>query len=474
MKTLKSALLLLTTFIVLYSCRNEELQIIDPPTTNALVENSAVVNLMSRTVLKDGSHDNIIDKANCLSIALPVTVIVNSTEITINDDDGYEEIEDIFDLFDDDIDSITISYPVTVILSDYSTISVNSDEELQNLAKDCNGENEDDDDIECLDFEYPFSASVFNENNDLILTITVENDKDLHDLLEDLKNYDAVTINFPIKVKLQGDVVITINNLDELKEAIEEAIDDCDEDDDYDYQDDDCDSCTTNQLTEIFAQCEEWRIDKLEINDIDYENDYVGATFYFRNDNSLKVIKNGDVFEGTWEATGEANNINVTINIAGFEQLNFTWGLHEIENHDSEMNVDLRLGDNRLRFKSFCNSGTNSGDNLSDTLTATNSVWVVGSYLDNGVDETSDFTAYEFYFETSGVVKAKTASTTDSGVWKSLDGATKLFIEFTTNTVLQELNDNDWKVIEITDTLIKLEADSNSGTETDTLIFNKK
>ena len=66
---------------------------------------------MSNVVINDGSSDNIIDNANCLSVQLPVTVTVNGIEITINDDDGYQDIEDIIDLFDDDIDSIIISYP---------------------------------------------------------------------------------------------------------------------------------------------------------------------------------------------------------------------------------------------------------------------------------------------------------------------------------------------------------------------------
>ena len=474
MKILKSTLLLLSTFLILFSCRTEEIKIIDPPTENALVVNSPVVNLMSKTVLKDGSHDNIIDKASCLSIKLPVTVIVNSKQITINDEDGYEEIENIFNLFDHDVDSVTIVYPITVILSDHSTQIVNSDIELRELAKNCKGENEEDDDIECLDFEYPFSASVFNENNDLILTITIENDEQLYRLLKKLKDYAAVTINFPIKVKLSGDTVITINNLEELREAIQAAINSCDEDDDNDFDDDDCRSCTTNQLAEIFAKCFEWRVDKLEITDVDYTDNYVGYIFYFKENHVLKVIKNGNIVEGTWEATGQANEIKVTINVDGFDRFNKTWFLHEISDYQGEVKVDLRLGDDRLRFESFCNNGNTSGDNLSDALTTANSVWVVHKYLDNNVDETSNFEGYDFYFFTSGVVKAKTPNTIDEGKWKSLNSATKFFLEFTTNEVLQELNDDDWKVVSISGTEIKLEALSNSGTETDILIFTKK
>ena len=190
MKTLKPiVLIVLSVLLTTTSCRTEDDLSIDPPVEEAIVANSPVANLMSNVAINDGSNDNIIDSANCLSIQLPVTVIVNSIEITINDDDGYEDIEDIIDLFDDDIDSIDIVYPVTVILTAYSTVVVNSDSELMTLASSCPGENEDDDDIECIDFQYPINASIFNDNNDIIDTVTISNDNDMYEFIEDLDEY---------------------------------------------------------------------------------------------------------------------------------------------------------------------------------------------------------------------------------------------------------------------------------------------
>ncbi|WGH74904.1 hypothetical protein P8625_12580 [Tenacibaculum tangerinum] len=474
MKLLKIPFFLLGIVLFLSSCRTEEIQIIDPPIENALVANTTVATLMKNTVAKDGSHDNIIDKASCLSVKLPVTVTVNSKEVTVNDENGYEEIENIFDLFDDDVDSIVISYPIEVILSDYTVKTVNSDEELAVLSQNCKGENEEDDDIECLDFNYPLTASVFNANYEVVLTITVNNDEEMHELIEDLEDYTAVTIDFPFKVILNGDTYIYINNMQELEEAIEAAKNTCDEDDDNDYNDDDCDDCTTNQLIDIFAQCEEWRIDKLEIGGQEFEDYYVGTTVYFRSNNTVKIIKNGDIFEGSWETSGEGNEIKVTINIPNFEKFNKTWYLHEISDYEGEVKVDLRLGDDRLRFESFCNNATTTGDDLSEVLTATNSEWYIEKYLDNTIDETTNFEGYTFLFQTSGIVKAISSTTTDAGMWKSLTSSSKFYLEFTSNEVLQELNDDQWEVISISASQVKLQALSNSGTETDTLIFVKK
>ena len=154
MKTFKPILLLvLSVIFTLTSCRTEDDLAIDPPADETIEANSTIANLMSRTASNDGSYDNIIDNASCLSVQLPATVTVNGIELLINDDDGYQDIEDIIDLFDDDVDSIVISYPITVILVDFSTVVINSDSELAALAVNCVGDNENDDDIECIDFQ---------------------------------------------------------------------------------------------------------------------------------------------------------------------------------------------------------------------------------------------------------------------------------------------------------------------------------
>ena len=104
MKTLKPILLVvLVVLLTVTSCRTEDDLAIDPPVEETLDPNSNIALLMSSVALNDGSPDNIIDGANCLSVELPVTVTVNGITLDINDDDGYEDIEDIIDLFDEDI-----------------------------------------------------------------------------------------------------------------------------------------------------------------------------------------------------------------------------------------------------------------------------------------------------------------------------------------------------------------------------------
>lgn len=475
MKTLKPILLLvLGVLLTLTSCRTEDDLAIDPPTEETIEANSTVANLMSRTASNDGSSDNIIDSASCLSVQLPVTVTVNGIELIINDEDGYEDIEDIIDLFDDDVDSVIITYPITVILTDFSTVVVNSDAELAALAANCVGENEDDDDIECIDFQYPITASVFDENNDLINTITINNDNDMYDFIDDLDEFAAVTINFPITVIFADGSTQTINSIQELEDAIEMADDTCDEDDDNDFDDDDCDNCTTNDLDTVFADCTEWTVDKLERNDNDLEDTYVGYVFEFNNDGTILVTQGSNTFNGTWEASGSGNNISVVINVIGLPDFNDAWNLHEIEQDDDEVDVDLRLGDDRLRFESDCQSGGNIDDTaLVNALISGD--WYVTYFFDD-TDETADFTDYVFNFASDNTATASDMSGTTNGSWSTTSGDDTelgLNLNFGTGIPLDELAD-DWDVLEVTDDIIRLKDVSGGNGSEDFLTFERE
>ncbi len=99
-----------------------------------------------------------------------------------------------------------------------------------------------DEPIECIDFVYPFSVSAFDSQTELITTVSFENDDSLNLFLIDLNDNDVVNINFPVVLVLSDGLEISTNNLSELEEVIEIAInDDCDDDDDDDDDNDDDD-----------------------------------------------------------------------------------------------------------------------------------------------------------------------------------------------------------------------------------------
>ncbi|PTM07159.1 MAG: hypothetical protein DA407_10750, partial [Bacteroidetes bacterium] len=195
-----SILLLFLTGLIFTSCRTEETEFVQAPEDETLAANSSIASLMQRTASNDGSIDNIVDRANCFDLAFPFMIIVNGAQITVTSQEDYAIIECVFEESEDDNDSLEIVFPVTIILADFTEISIANTNELNNYINTCNGENEEDDDIECLDFQYPIIASVFNSNNELLDTINIENDNELYQFIENIGENDIVTIEFPITV----------------------------------------------------------------------------------------------------------------------------------------------------------------------------------------------------------------------------------------------------------------------------------
>lgn len=350
MKTLLKIILLNVGFLLAISCQKESNLLIQPSSNEILKANSTVSSLALRTATNDGSKDNIIDSANCLSVQLPVNVTVNGVSLTINSEADYSLIENIFNEFDTDTDTLNIIFPIKITLSDFTIISVNNSNELNDLAEKCNGENEIDDDIECLDFVYPISFSIYNSSSQLSQTLVVQTDEQFYKLLEDIEDYYIVQINFPISVILYDGSVQAIANMGDLETAIEAADGMCDEDDDFDYNDDDCSPCTLEQAHDLILKCH-WLVEKLEINDIDKTEQYSDLEFTFLNSGVVNISRNGSVFSGTWQLTSSNNTIKLNLNLPDFSIFNLNWELHEISDNNE---FEFKIGENTLELEKTC------------------------------------------------------------------------------------------------------------------------
>lgn len=352
----KTAILLLSILFVFSSCRKEETEFIQEPEEEVLIANSNIATLMERVSSNDGSLNNIIDRANCFDIAFPYSVNVNGVPLSVSSIQDYSVIECVFDESDSDTDTLNINFPVTIVFADFSEVTVNNITEFNSYANNCNGENVADDDIECIDFQYPIEASTFNPNNELLQTVVLESDHELFDFVQDVDDATIATIDFPITVIQADNSEVSINNFTELETTITNAINTCDEDDDYDYNDDDCNDCSPTNLEDLLTNCSNWEVDKLERDGDDYDNVYDGYSFNFFTDGTISVYWNATTVYGTWVATGFGNNLEVVIDVPDLPLCNNNWILHEIENCSDETKIDLRVGDDdRLRYENDCN-----------------------------------------------------------------------------------------------------------------------
>lgn len=476
MKSLLKNLLLVffASTLLLTGCRKEESELIQAPTEEVLNPNSMVASLMQRVALVDGSVDNIIDNANCFVINLPVTVIVNGIEVVVNTPADYQLIEDILDESDDDVDTVEIVFPITVTLADFTEVTINNVDEFLALVLTCPGEGDSDDDIECLDFQYPITATVFNTVTEVLETVIIESDAELYAFLEDVGDDEVINIEFPIYVILADGTVVEINSLVELENVIEEAEDSCDEDDDYDYDDDDCEDCTTDDLADLLTGCSPWFVDKLERDDEDLEDDYVGYDFTFTADGDIIVEFGSDTATGTWASEGTGTSITVEIDIADLPDFNANWILHEIETSTGESHVDLRLGDDRLRFESDCDGSGGDDPSAAELIAVlTDGAWYVTNYFDD-VDQTNLFCDYVFEFGADGSAVAVNGDGSTPGEWEasSSDSGLDLFLNFGTSIPLDELMD-DWDVEEFDENIIRLRDVSGGDGTVDTLVFGR-
>ena len=281
----------LLVLMLFFSCQNEESEIVNQQ-DDLISGNSTIANLMSNTVLNDGSIDNIIDYANCLEVVLPVTITTNGVTVTIESITDYNALETVLEAFTTDDDIIGITFPITVVLNDYSQIVVNNQEELEAQIENCNGENEADDDIECIDFQYPIVFSIYNTDFQVTEVVTIADDQGLYLFLESLQGPILASLNFPVTMVLANGNTIEVNSNQELEIAINDADGNCDEDDDYDYTDDN--NCTETAVTEALVACQ-WNI-------VNYNssNDLIIWDIQFQT-NNIFVFTDGNVTsEGQW------------------------------------------------------------------------------------------------------------------------------------------------------------------------------
>lgn len=340
-------------FGLTFSCQDEVTEETPTNEEETLVANSNLANLMRNTVTLDGSIDNIIDNANCILVDLPITVVVNGITITIESVEDYDAIEAILDQFTNDEDEVEIQFPIVIILSDYTELTIENQDELEVYIDDCFGENEPDDDIECIDFQYPITFSLYDSNFQVIETVTINSDQELYFFIEELEGGVLASINFPINMILANGEVIEVNDNTELEAAIAEAEDDCDEDDDNDHNDDDECDLSIDFVEGWLYECP---IDALiydENGDVLDENQ-----LEFGQNNEVIVNGTPAVTEvGSW--TLEATDNGIVLSIAGLNTFNLIagdWALTNCENNNLEFTQDTGQGIRTMVFEMDCNT----------------------------------------------------------------------------------------------------------------------
>ena len=215
-------------FFTFTACQDEVIEETPPNEQEIIQSDSNLATLMRSTSANDGSVDNLLDDSDCFTVNLPVTIEANGITLTIESLNDLSLLEAIFDANMNDEDNVDFLFPITIILNDFTEINIDSEEELENFIETCTV---DDDIVECADFVYPISFSIYNTSFQVIDTVVIDNDYELYIFLEGLENGNngviLASINFPVSIQYTNGSTVEVNNNQELEDAINIASENC-------------------------------------------------------------------------------------------------------------------------------------------------------------------------------------------------------------------------------------------------------
>ncbi|RMB56902.1 hypothetical protein EAX61_12610 [Dokdonia sinensis] len=400
--------------------------------------------LLAKISLNDGSQDNILDGASCLEIVLPITVNVNNTPVTINNLDDLQTVELLTEEHDDDEDVIAIDFPIEITLVDHTKVSVNSIEELDALASDCHGDNEEDEDIESVDMRYPLSFPVFDPVTSNTDVRVVTNDAQLHGLMQLMSQSNAIVgLEFPVTLIKDDGTSIEIVSYDALESTVTALDAGYDEDDDTDYNDDDTVIISQSDFIDTITQCG-YVIDALTINGQSLENTFNDYHFEFYDYQNIVTACIGNIlYSGTWEVSTVNGNIKLALDIEDLPHINRNWIVHEFTNDNGIVDFSLRLGEDTLDFNMDCI------DQTPDVLALlSNGDWGVYLFYIGGVDVTVNYSDYtiDFNADSTAVALNTTTQQTTDGDWEVANFGLELGLDFGQVAPLNEFNNEQWRI----------------------------
>ncbi len=412
----------------LFSSCQDELDVLEggDVSSETITASSATAILMKNTSANDGSYDNIIDRFSCGNVVLPVTVSVNGIEVIVDSEEDLEVIEQLFDKYEDDLDILEIAFPITIVMGDFSEVVIENQDQLEALIDSCTGE---DDDIECIDFKYPITFFTYDSENQQTGSVVIESDKQLYRFLEEMKETDRISVQFPVGMTLSDGSEITVTNNQELREAISAARDLCDEDDDNDYNDDDF---TKERLDNYLIECH-WVVTELVRDNMDHTDQYRAFVLDFNEDGTLKArTDTGIVAEGTWSTRITDRGAMIKLTFPELADFSLEWFVYEIE--EGKIKLYTENG-NRIRMERAC---INIDDPARLRAILKECSWVIKKVKYQG-EEVDRLLGYEFKFHPENVVTLSNSEITSEGSWEvSVDthGVPVLAMEFGNEPVI--------------------------------------
>ncbi len=447
----------------LWSCQKEERKFIDETDNETITSASDLTLLLLRTASNNGLVDDLIDENSCASVAYPFSVIANGQQVVLESSDDIQTIEQIFDQFPNDTDTLEIIFPITVVLNDFTQLTVNNQEELQALREACeNGETNTP--ITCLDLVYNLNFFVYDSNQQQTGTVSLDSDVELYLFIQSLDPENYISIDFPVSVVLNDGSTTVVETNSQLQQLINECVENSSTDP------------IDQELFEEQLTTDSWFVTYF-FDDFDRTAEFDGFQFEFNTNNTASATDGAISETGNWMFFGGANpqlELFFGSNVP-FDELDQTWDI--LEAGDDLIRLRNVSSDGSTDYISYGRNPATGNANATNTLIdeLTTASWFVTLYDDGGTDETCDYIAYEFTFNLDGTAMGETSSTSIDGFWAVVNNNNdlRLILNFDSSgsgNPLGELNDN-WDVTDHNINLIQLQDGTGGGA--DILLFGR-
>ncbi len=201
-----------------------------------------------------------------------------------------------------------------------------------------NAENDPVNSAVCVKFIYSFQLLIYNQNNQVIDQITMSNDSQFSNLLQNLPSGQSISISYPIQTTFPDGTIFSVTNNEELNIALNQ----CSKENLIGY----CNGIFGNS-----GPCS-WKIPFIEGEN----NNYAGGVFTANPSGTINFYHLNQNYLGTWTFLIVSNNLYLNINLEGNSSVANYW------NHNYEIvtlsDVELKIKSNNIIKTMIKNCGT--------------------------------------------------------------------------------------------------------------------
>lgn len=194
-------------------------------------------------------------------------------------------------------------------------------------------ENEGEEAINCIEFNYPFVLFVFDATMEFVEAKSIRSDPEFSNFLGSLHPDFSISLNYPISGTLENGELIEINTNEELKEAIDEC-----------------------QAAELLRRCNGTLIDCVwKVGAVEGQpNEYEGAYYLLRSDGSVQFHYKEDVFFGTWITLFIGADLYLNIDLNDDADIEAFWDLNWQVDLRNDQRIEIADGDRQVLIEKDC------------------------------------------------------------------------------------------------------------------------